>query len=179
MVDPITTRILLYRMSFLGLTGSILFLHLLPLQTLPARWPAPDLLICLTFAWVLRRPEYVTVPLLAIVMLAADMLFMRPPGLMAALVVLGTEFLRGRNQLLRELPFPLEWAMVAGVMLAITLANRLVLLLVMVERPPLGLTLLHLLTTLLAYPLVVLVSRYALGVRKVAPGEVDALGHRL
>lgn len=179
MVDPITTRIWLYRFSFLGLAGMLLFMHLIPLQTTPARWAAPDLLICLAFAWMLRRPDYVPVGLLALVMLVADLLFLRPPGLMAALVVLGAEFLRGRALMLRELPFGLEWAMVTGVMLAIMLANRLILFLVMVDRPQLGLTLLHLLATVLAYPLVVAVSRYALGVRKIAPGEVDALGHPL
>jgi rod shape-determining protein MreD len=39
--------------------------------------------------------------------------------------------------------------------------------------------LLRLLVTLAAYPLVVVASRLALGLRRAAPGEVDALGHRL
>jgi len=139
----------------------------------------PDLLVCIIFAWGLRRSDYTPVLLIAIILLVADMLLMRPPGLMAGLIVLGAEFLRARTQLLRELPFPLEWAMVAGVLLAILVANRFVLILVMQPRPDLWLSLTQLITTLAAYPLVVLVSRFVLGIRKIATGEVDALGHRI
>ncbi|WP_428545501.1 rod shape-determining protein MreD [Profundibacter sp.] len=139
----------------------------------------PDLLVCMCFAWVLRRPDYTPVLLIAAVMLLADMLFQRPPGLMAALVVIGTEFLRRRTHLMRELPFLFEWAMVAGVMAAILIAYRLVLIIVMEPRPSFWLSMTLLISTIAAYPLVVAFSRYVLGVRKIAPGEVDELGHRI
>ncbi|HHI70488.1 MAG TPA: hypothetical protein ENJ91_05750 [Rhodobacteraceae bacterium] len=112
-------------------------------------------------------------------MLLADMLFQRPPGLMAALVVIGTEFLRRRTHLMRELPFLFEWAMVAGVMVAMLIAYRLVLIVVMQPRPSFWLSVTLLISTIAAYPLVVAFSRYVLGVRKIAPGEVDELGHRI
>ena len=169
----------LYWLMFLALVTLVVFAQLVPLQTTPSSWAMPDLLICLCYAWVLRRPDYMPVALIAIVMVIADMLFMRPPGLMAALFVLGAEFLRARAGLMRELPFSLEWAMVAGVLTAILAINRLVLIIVMSPRPPLWLSLSQLVTTLVAYPLVVMFSRYIIGVRKIAPGEVDALGHRL
>lgn len=168
-----------YRLLFLALVVVIVFVRLIPLQTTPASWAMPDLLICLCFAWVLRRPDYMPILLIAAVMVVTDFLFMRPPGLLAALIVLGAEFLRARSHILRELPFSLEWGMVAGVITAIVVANRVILIIVMSPRPPLGLSLFQLIVTLAAYPLVVAFSRYALGIRKISPGEVDALGHRL
>jgi rod shape-determining protein MreD len=38
--------------------------------------------------------------------------------------------------------------------------------------------LIRLITTLLVYPIVVVLAARALGIRKIAPGEVDRLGHR-
>jgi len=179
MVDPALRNKWLYWAMFVGLSGLIIFVQLIPLQTIPKNWAMPDFLICLCYAWVLRRPEYMPVMLIAFVMLLSDMLLMRPPGLMAALFIIGAEFLRGRTDLMRGFPFVLEWAMVAGVLTAVMAANRFVLFLVMMPRPSMTLSLSQLVTTVLAYPLVVLFSRYVLGVRKVAPGEVDSLGHRI
>lgn len=168
-----------YRVLFVLLVVLIIFARLIPLQTTPASWAMPDLMICIVFAWVLRRPDYVPVLLIAAVMLILDFLFMRPPGLMTALVILGAEFLRARIHTVRELPFSLEWGMVASVMVGIMIANRVILIVVMSPRPPLGLSLFQLFATLAAYPLVVAFSRYALGIRKFSPGETDALGHRI
>jgi rod shape-determining protein MreD len=179
MVDPITTRRWIFRGLFVAACLLIIFVLLLPLDLSAGQLPGPDILICLTYAWVLRRPNYVPVLLIAAVFLVTDLLFMRPPGLLAGLVVMGSEFLRARESTSRELTFLLEWAMVGGVLIAVTLANRLFLLIVMVEQPALGLVLLQFLTTLLAYPVIVIISRYGLGLRKIAPGEVDSLGHRL
>ncbi|WP_456386628.1 rod shape-determining protein MreD [Profundibacter sp.] len=168
-----------YRLLFLALVVFVVFARLIPMQTTPASWAMPDLLICLCFAWVLRRPDYMPIIMIAAVMITTDFLFMRPPGLMAALIVLGAEFLRARIHIVRELPFSLEWGMVAGVITSIMVANRLILIVVMSPQPPLGLSLFQLFATLAAYPLVVAFSRYALGIRKISPGEVDALGHRI
>jgi rod shape-determining protein MreD len=49
----------------------------------------------------------------------------------------------------------------------------------MVPHSAVGLYLIQLIATVLAYPPVVVVSAMLFGVRKVAPGQVDALGHRL
>ncbi|MFN3147570.1 MAG: hypothetical protein ACE368_21115 [Paracoccaceae bacterium] len=61
---------------------------------------------------------------------------------------------------------------------AITLADRAILALTMVDQVSLWLTLLQLVFTLLVYPLVVVVSRVVFGVRRITPGELDALGAR-
>jgi rod shape-determining protein MreD len=176
MIDPMTTNRVLFRFVFLAIATVILFIRLLPLQTIPGQWAAPDFLVCIVLAWVLRRPDYVPVLLIAVVVLVVDMVLMRPPGLHAALVILGAEFLRARAASVREMPFALEWASVAAVVLAILIGNRVILLLVLVDRPPPGLSFAQFAATVLAYPVVVAFSRFALGIRNIAPGEADKSG---
>jgi len=167
------------RAAFPGLALVITFFHLLPLDTLPRRWAPPDLLIALAFAWSLRRPDYVPALLLALVMLMADFLFQRPPGLMAVLVVLGCENLKSRALPHRETTFATEWISVAAVLAAITILNRLILSLVGVQQASLGLIFIQLMMTIAVYPLVVLFSQSLLGVRKLSATEAEALGSRL
>jgi rod shape-determining protein MreD len=179
MAEPAGRRVWAYRGLFLSLALIALFLKLLPLGGLPGGLPWPDFLLCLTMAWVLRRPEHLPALLIAAVYLLADFLLLRPPGLWAFLVLLGTEFLRSRSVISRELSFVLEWMMVAGVMAALVLGMRLVLAILMVPQAPLDMTLAQLTLTILAYPLVVVFSLYVLNVHKPATGEVDAMGRRL
>jgi rod shape-determining protein MreD len=179
MAEAIATRRLVWRTAFLALAVFVIFVGLLPLGDGAGGVPAPDLLVAIALAWAARRPEYVPVLLVATVMLLADFLFMRPPGLWAAIAVLGVEFLRNREQGFRDLPFLVEWGLVALLLLAMTLANAVVLLVLMVDQPTLGLTLLQLIATILAYPLVVAVTVFAFGLRRAAPGEVDDRGRRL
>ncbi len=179
MAEGILTGTWAFRGLFLGIAAASLFVRLLPLSTLPSGWPGPDLLVGLTFAWVLRRPDYVPALLIALIFVIEDMLTLRPPGLWTALVLLGAEFLRGREPLTRELPFPLEWAMVAGVILLMMVANRLALAVSVTPQPAFGFAFLQIVLTILAYPVIVVFSRLAFGVRKSATGEVDARGRKL
>ncbi len=179
MAEPIPTGVWAHRALYVALTAALLFLRLLPLGSVAGRWPGPDLLLCLTLVWVLRRPDYVPALLIAAVVLLEDLLLMRPPGLWAAMVVLAAEFLRARAALTRELSFAVEWLLVAGVMLAATLGFRLVMALAMLPQASLGQTLVQALATILCYPAVVVASRIAFGVRKPATGETDAYGRRM
>lgn len=168
----------MYRLTFVALAAALAFVQLLPLDLGPGQIPGPDILLLLAFSWVVMRPEFVPVALLAAVMFLADLLFMRPLGLWTALVILGAEFLRGRSFTLRDTPFLLEWLLVAAVIVAIFLANALILALFAVTQPGFGLTLIRLVATILAYPLVVILAGRAIGLKKIVPGEVDRLGHR-
>lgn len=179
MGDPISTERWLFRLLFVAIAAVVIFLRILPFQIGTGRIPAPDFIEVTAFVWVLRRPAYVPALLVAAVMLVGDLLFLRPIGLWAGLVVLGLEFLRGREHLSRDLPFLFEWGIVGGTMLAMTAAYVAVLGVFMVPQPPLSLTFLQMAVSVASYPVVVLLSRYALGIRKMAPGQVDALGHRL
>lgn len=137
------------------------------------------MLLCVTLAWVARRPDFVPAVSVAVVFLLTDLLFQRPPGLFAALVVLATEMLRTRRSDLRNVPFALEWATVAFAIVAITGLDRLILALTMTPRAPLALDMIEMVLTVVIYPLVVLASHVFFRVRRPARGEVDSLGHRL
>jgi len=179
MVDPASRQILLHRALFLGVALGVLFLRLLPLSSGASGWPGPDITLAVALAWILRRPEYVPAFLIVAVVLVEDLMFQRPPGLWALIVLGGTEFLRAREASLRDLSFALEWLTVGVLLLAMVLGNRMVLAVLMVPQPALGLSLLHYLATIAAYPLVVIASYIAFGLRRAAPGEVDAFGRRL
>ncbi|MCF1709121.1 rod shape-determining protein MreD [Tabrizicola sp. J26] len=179
MAESLPSTVWGYRGLYVLIAAMLLFLRLLPLGSEAGSWPGPNLLLAMTFAWVLRRPDYVPALLIAVVILLEDMLTMRPPGLWAAIVVVAAEFLRGRANLTREVSFIIEWLIVGVVMAASVLAYRLFLSLVMLPQVSLGQSLIQLVLTILSYPVVVAVSRLALGVRKPATGEVDAYGRRL
>lgn len=166
----------IYRGAFVLIAAVILFLRLLPLGSIAGQWPGPDILLCVIFAWVTRRPAYVPVLLIGAVVLIEDLVLMRPPGLWTALVVVAAEFLRSRVALTRELSFSTEWLLVAGVMVAMLLAYRLIFAMTFVPQPALGYALVQTLWSILCYPVVVLVSRFALDLRKPATGEVDSYG---
>ncbi len=198
MVERRQTKRLVYVALFLGLAALVTFYRLLPLggygvgtgldldgtndlqQGLRLQdFPPPDLLLCLTLAWVVRRPDLLPAPVIAVYFFIEDILMLRPPGLWAVTVLLASEWLRTRVEWFRDNAFWMEYLQVVGLMLVMFLANRAVLAIVMVPQAPLDLSFLQFLATVLAYPLVVATSHYVFGLRKPATGEVDALGQRL
>ncbi len=179
MIDPVTARLWGYRALFLGLVALILFLRILPIGDADGGLPGPDLLLCLIFAWTIRRPDHLPALLIAFAVLIEDLVLMRPPGLWAAAMVLATEFLRARQALTRELVFVIEWLMVAGLMLAAMLGMRLVLALAMVDQPAFGFAFAQIAASALLYPFVCLALHFAFDLRKPSTGEIDAFGRRL
>ncbi|WP_296762029.1 rod shape-determining protein MreD [Sediminimonas sp.] len=169
-------RLWLMRGAYVGLALVIFAFRLLPLNMTPPTWAGPDLLLAITFAWALRRPDYVPALSVALVMLMADLLFQRPPGLWAALAVIATAMLKARARGLRDQTFAMEWLNVAIMIVATVLGYRLILSLAMVPQAPIGLTAIRAFMTVLVYPLAVAFSALVFGVRKAAPGEVDATG---
>lgn len=173
-----SSRIWTMRVVYVGLSLTILFFQLLPLDTSPELWAGPDLLIALTLAWALRRPDYVPMLLIALVMLLADMLLLRPPGLLSALSVAATMFLRNRMSGQGETGFVGEWISVSMLLVGLALSYRLALTLTAVERAPFFLSATQMLLTIGFYPLVVAVSQTLFGVRRLAPIDAEALGAR-
>ncbi|WP_395005774.1 rod shape-determining protein MreD [Cypionkella sp.] len=196
MIDGATREIWLHRVLFLAIALALLFWRLLPLPLAEAgsctpeatfcrfwvwldRVPGPDLLLCVILAWTMRRPDYLPVLLIAGVVLLEDLLLMRPPGLWTALVLMSSEFVRGRVALTRELNFAVEWLLVTGLMFAMIVIYRLIFAIVLLPQPGLGFALVQLFWSVLFYPAVVYLSRVVLDLRKPAMGEVDAYGRRL
>jgi len=173
------TRIWAMRGVYLCICLGILLLELLPLQTEPRTIAGPDLMLLLTFTFALRRPEFVPAWAVGLIMLLADLLLHRPPGLMAGLTVVAVEALRARSDGLRTLPFSVEWLTAALAVSGVMIGYRLVLAVFVIPQAPLVLSLSQMASTAIAYPLIVLGSAALFGVRRVAPGEVDQLGHRI
>lgn len=160
--------------AYFGLAAVLILLHILPMDIGPKGYPGPDILLCITFVWVLRRPHYVPPLLIAAVFLLTDILYMRPPGLWTALVVIATEMLRNREAALREQQIPVEMGTVAVVLIALHLIYWLVLLIFAVPQAWFGMLLLQLIATLLAYPMIAAMARLVFKVQRLDPAEFEA-----
>ncbi|WP_373356053.1 rod shape-determining protein MreD [Pseudoroseicyclus sp. CXY001] len=179
MMSTPVSRVWIGRGLFLCLALVLIFLRLLPLNTLPKSWAPPDLLLAFTLLWAARRPDLMPAALVAIVFFTADIVFQRPPGLWALMVLLLTEWLRRRSGTLRSASFGQEWLTVAAGLAVTALGYRLLLGLFMTPRPPLSLTASETLLTALIYPLAAITAHWLFGVTRPAPGQVDSLGHRI
>ena len=167
------------RVLFILLTLLILFFHLLPLNPAPSQWAGPDVLVAMVFAWAVRRPEYVPILLVAGVMLLADMMLQRPPGLWSVLVVCAVEWLKSRERRQRETTFVLEWLTFAGTLIVITILYRAVMMVLILAPGTITLSFVQVLMTIVIYPAVVGVSFFLFGVRRAAPGDMDRLGRTI
>lgn len=164
----------LYSLCFLLL----LFLRILPLNGGLVGWPGPDIGLCLSFAWVLRRPDRLPALVIAVMFLIEDMLLLRPIGLWAAFVLAGTEAARLREARWRDQPFMVEWLRVALLIGAMMLGYRLVQLLFLLPVPVLGQVILQYLATLAVYPVVVMAAHWLFGLRRITPAEAEMMRYR-
>lgn len=156
----------------------ILLWRLLPLSPGAIRWPGPDLLLCLTFVWILRRPDQVPALLIAVVFLIEDIILMRPIGLGAAIVVLGSEAARLREHRWREHPFMVEWLRVSILFALMMVCYRFAQSLFFLPLPALGQVMLQLIATAAAYPAVTLAGRWFLGLNRLDITEAEIMRHR-
>ena len=168
-----------YRLLFVALALLFLFIKLLPLGSLAGAFPGPDLLLALMIAWVMRRPDVLPIWLILAVVLTEDLLLMRPPGLWTAIVVLATEFLRSRIALTRELSLPVEWLLASGLMIAMLMLNRLAFTVSLLPQAPFGFAVTQVVWTIIAYPLLVFLSRLWLDIRKTTTGKLNESGRGL
>ncbi len=159
----------LRRASFRGLlllvAAAVVFFRVLPIRLGETPMPAPDILVLLIFAWLLRRPDYVPVWLIVGIGLLADVVFMRPLGLWTLLTLLACEILRRRGASTAERPFAVEWLLVSGTFLAMHVAQTAILGLTLAPQPPIAAMALELVVSVLAYPLVVVATVFGFGVR--------------
>ena len=168
-----------YRLLLLVLVSIVAFVMLLPLGSRAGGIPGPDVVLLIVFAWIIMRPDFVPLLLAAGIFLAADLLFMRPIGLWAALSVIGAEFIRSLRFQLLDATFLFEWLLVVTVVATMTLVNALVLAMLAIDQPNLGLILIRLIFTAITYPIVVILAGRAFGVRKLSSAELDRMGQRL
>lgn len=173
MVDPLALRRFLFRCLFFGLCSVVIFLKMLPLTTEPRTIPGPDLLFCLTAAWVMRRPRWAPVGIIVLMHVVADLLFMRPVGLWPALSLLGYEYLRRKALGSAEVTPPIEIGLVSACFAVLIAANAFAHAVFGIPQASVGLQVLHVLITVVFYPLVIAFSVYVTGVRRARPSDMD------
>lgn len=172
------SRLWMMRAAFTLLVVTILFFHLLPLQTAAGGLIWPDLILAFALAWSVRRPQYVPALLLAVLFLLTDLLLQRPPGLWAALALIACERIKQQSRMLRDASLATELATVAAWIIGIGLAYRIILTVLLVEMPPIGPALIQIAVTVAAYPLVIGITHAIMGVRKATPNDIGTKGTR-
>ncbi|WP_420860487.1 rod shape-determining protein MreD [Algirhabdus cladophorae] len=179
MAETVAERRLVYWTLYVMIAFVLFFIHFLPQQTMPAQWAAPDILLVLTYAWTVRRPEFIPLALIAGMFLLADFLFHRPPGLMAACVVIGAEFLRSRAMDIGRSSFSLEWLLVSCAIAGGFVVARIITGLALIPQAPLNLGLIQTALSIACYPIVAALSHYVLGVRPTVRGSAEDVGARI
>ncbi|QDY69612.1 hypothetical protein [Qingshengfaniella alkalisoli] len=154
---------------YVGLCGCALFVRLLPLPPMLPNLPAPEIMLCLTLAWMLRRPDYLPAWLITVMFLLSDFFLYRPPGLNALIVTAICTLLRSRNPAPRPVPFTVEIALITGLVLSVVTANWLAQALLFIQHPSYWRTIAVVPVTVLAYPFTLALSHYVIGIRRLKP----------
>lgn len=154
--------------------GSTLFLSLGFFTTLAALLPLglsaeavlmPDLFFCMAFCWVVRSAKTAPITIVFLVAFFSDLLLMRPLGLWTFIVVLSMEFTRYQRHPIREQMFIVEWVLFALLFGCALLFQSMLLAVSFSDLPDFDLTMWYFVTTVLAYPIVVIVLYYVFGIR--------------
>ncbi len=163
----------LYRLAFVGLV--LLTLAFSTTPDLTTSWLIlwPDLVYCLTVAWLVRRPEHVPPWLVAGLLLIRDVILGLPPGLWAALVVLTGIVICLLRTWLQSQSFLLEWIMAAALYFLALSVMQGILLVAQLPVMSLATMVRATVVTILAYPLVVLFLHSIVRVR-VSYGDSHA-----
>lgn len=165
---------LIYPILFVLIVFVLIFIKVLPLNTVPKEWTAPDLLLCVTLVWCLRNPIRAPIILLAALFLLQDIILQRPIGLFSAVATLMCEWAKCQALRAEEFPFVIEWVTAAIAMIAIFILVQSIASLSMITKPSMWVFGKELIFTILAYPLVTLLCRYGLGLRTHQVTEFEA-----
>ena len=131
----------------------IIFFQILPLQTTPQSWSGPNVLLVFFAAIVIKRPEFTSSLLIAVVFLIEDFFLMRQPGLMSSLTVLGLYILKGKFQNQEDASLVFVWGNVAICLTLILLICYFVSKLLFIPSADLRLTIMEITVTLAIFPI--------------------------
>lgn len=179
MAESQTARNWTGQLAYVFICCAILFAQFLPLSTAPTNFAPPDMMIAVTITWVVRRPDLVPAILIVALFLLADFVAFRPPGLWTLLVLITTELLRRRAMEMRSLGFMAEWLTITGTVVALFIAYRAAVMILLLPQAPLVPTLWQMTSTILVVPFVAVISHYFLGVSRPGMGEIDEMGRRI
>ena len=163
-----------YPLLFVLIVFVLIFIKILPLNTVPEEWTAPDVLLCVTLVWCLRRPLGAPIVLLAALFLLQDIIFQRPIGLFAAVATLMSEWAKRQALRAEEFPFVIEWMTAAMAMIAIFILGQSIASLSLIATPSMWIFAKELIFTILTYPFVALLCRYGVGLRTHQVTEFEA-----
>lgn len=178
MAERSVTQTWAMRLLYVAVCGVVIMFYLLPLGQDGWITFSPDLVLGITLAWVIRRPDYAPILLVAAVALLADLLLMRVPGLWAALVVLLANRFAQQRHRMRSTGFGLEWLRVSTGIAAIFVAERVAMTVLLLDTPSLTLNAAQYLATVAVYPLIVAITAGVFRIRKPALIDTTASGRR-
>ncbi len=165
---------LTYSILFVLIVFVLIFVKILPLNTVPKEWTAPDVLLCVTLVWCLRRPLGTSIILLGVLFLLQDIIFQRPIGLFAVVATLMCEWSKRQALRAEEFPFFIEWMTAAVAVIAIFILVQVIASLSLIATPSMRIFAKESFFTILAYPFVALLCRYGLGLRTHQVAEFEA-----
>lgn len=176
MNDIVKRRKIVAIAGYVGIGLVALFFRLLPLNPGEPGLPGPDIMLALTLAWVLRRPDQLPVAIIVALALVGDFILDRPIGLWSFFVLVATELLRPRSQRWADQAFVFEWMRVAALIGLMLIGYRLMMMLFLLPVPPLAPVMLQWLATVAAYPVVVL-ALHMIGIRRLSATEIEMMVH--
>ena len=170
-------KIWIYRGIFLLLGLLAIAYPILPLQFVPERWPAPELLFALTMAWVVREPKSAPFLLIALLAIIADAVLMRPMGLWALMLLIASETVRFSYRAIQERGLIMEFSLVTALIVAMLIVQNLLLWVSFSQSLDASRMLQYGVLTLLCYPVMIAFLHYIIRVRKpVTANRPDRLG---
>lgn len=179
-MDDITPwQFWLRRAGFIAIATMFILQALIPLDLTANRLPGPDVLYCVTMAYIIRRPEFVPLWAIFFVFFLRDILSMAPLGIWTLLVITSTEIVRSNLQAFREYFFGIEWLWIAGIFGAILLTQQLILSITLSFTPTFVDLALQFFFTAAIYPVIVAFMKYGFRIECPAAGKTDAKGHKL
>ena len=173
MID-LPNRLLRLRCSFLVITTLLVMLKTLPIQTGLNLIFIPDVLLVMSFSWIIQRPDIIGPILLTMTFLFADFILQRPPGLWALIVLFGGMFLRTRSIRFKEVFFIYEWATVSAVIIFCYTLQNVLMRFAFITLYDFKLTSIQALTAILFYPICTWIFRSMLKARGVYSTQKQA-----
>jgi len=155
----------LHRLCYVGLVLLTLAISTTPELSASGLIMWPDLVYCITAAWLVRCPEHVPPWLLTTLFLLRDIILGLPPGLWTALVVLIGIALCLLHNWLKSQPYLLEWIVVSALFFCALFAMQCILLIAQLPISTLANLFRAMAMTALAYPLVSLFLHLVIRVR--------------
>ena len=153
-MNELPNRLLRLRCTFLVIAIFLIMLPTLPIQTNFNPIFIPDLLLIMTFTWVMQRPDIIGPITITIVFLFADFILQRPPGLWTVIVLLAATFLGMRSARFKEVFFIYEWAIVSLIIVFCYLTQYILMRLTFLASYDLQLLTITGLITIFFYPVI-------------------------